>query len=108
MEDKSPPPAGRARKPRTRKAVRTASSGSAAQHAGRPASPEAATPAAAAVPSNGNPVEPPPAFDRIVADDGFARDFDRLASDNPRSAVLTALAVGVAIGFVAGILMARD
>ena len=108
MEDKSAPPAGRARKPRARTAARTVSSGSAAKRVRRPASPDASTPVPAPVPSNGSPVAPPPAFDRIVADDGFARDFDRLASDNPRSAVLTALAVGVAIGFVAGILMARD
>jgi hypothetical protein len=59
-------------------------------------------------PSNGSPDSPPPAFDQLVADDGFVRDFDRLASNNPKSTVFGALAVGVAIGFVAGLLMARD
>ena len=117
MEEKSPPAPARTRKPRSKPAVRTPAAS---------ASPAAATPrrrrtvpdngdasgagesisAASSSRSTGAPV--PPVFDRLLDDDGFVRDFDRLASNNPKSAVLTALAVGVAIGFVAGLLLSRD
>ena len=74
-----------------------------------PATEEGAATASAASrsSSNGNP-EPPPQFDHLVADDGFVRDFDRMTSSNPKSAVLTALAVGVALGFFAALILSRD
>lgn len=101
MADNSPPspPRGRTSKPRAKAkpATPTARRSTSTAPAGTPG----------IAPSNGSP-EPPPAFDHLVADDGFVRDFDRLASNNPKSAVMTALAVGVAIGFVAGLLIARD
>ena len=114
MEEKSPPPPARTRKPRSKPTARAADEASPA-----PAKPKArrapenggaaaGTGAAYSSPSADGGRAAPPVFDHLIHDDGFVRDFDRLASENPKSAVLTALAVGVAIGFVAGILLARD
>ncbi|MEP6800930.1 MAG: hypothetical protein ABJC07_03265 [Acidobacteriota bacterium] len=46
-------------------------------------------------------------FDELVDYGTTARDLDRLASRNPRTAVLGGLAVGFLIGFGAGILTAK-
>jgi hypothetical protein len=106
MPDDSPPasrrPRGRTGRPRA-KTNKTTPATRAVRRPNSSASP--ASPGIAA--TTGSP-EPPPSFDHLVADDGFVRDFDRLASNNPKSAVMTALAVGVAVGFVAGLLLARD
>jgi hypothetical protein len=112
MEDNSPPspPRGRTGKPRAKAkpATRTATGPPGERRTRRSAAPAAPASAARIAPSNGSSEPPPPAFDHLVADDGFVRDFDRLASNNPKSAVTTALAIGVAVGFIAGLLIARD
>ncbi len=47
-------------------------------------------------------------FDELVDYGNVARDLDRMASRNPRTAVLGGLAIGFLIGFGAGLLAARD
>jgi hypothetical protein len=117
MEEKSPPPSARTRKPRSKPPARAAD-GSAAAAPARPrrrrtppengGASETGESFSASTSSRSGSAPVPPVFDHLLDDDGFVRDFDRLASNNPKSAVLTALAVGVAIGFVAGMLLSRD
>lgn len=111
QDDSRLSPPRRTRKSRA-KAAKPASAAAASVSSGekRPRRSSSAAPVGAAgvAASNGNADPSPPAFDHLVADDGFVRDFDRLASNNPKSAVFSALAIGVAIGFVAGLLIARD
>ena len=110
-DNPTPPKAARARKPRAKSGTRAADAkGTTSRPKGKSAlSGDAAevSTSTARRSSNGNP-EPPPRFDHLVEDDGFVRDFDRLASGNPKSAVLTALAVGVALGFFAALILSRD
>ena len=47
-------------------------------------------------------------FDEVVDYGNAVRDLDRMASRNPRTAMLGALAVGFLIGFGVGILAAGD
>lgn len=50
-----------------------------------------------------------PRFDRIVDyREDLAADFDAITSEHPRYAVLGALALGVGIGFLAALLLARE
>ena len=108
-DNPTPPKAPRTRKPRAKSGTRTAGAKGTTPPSKRMPAPEegAATAYASRSSSNGNP-EPPPQFDHLVADDGFVRDFDRMTSSNPKSAVLTALAVGVALGFFAALILSRD
>ncbi|MEP6769093.1 MAG: hypothetical protein ABJC61_10515 [Acidobacteriota bacterium] len=48
------------------------------------------------------------AFDELLASATSVRDLERLASDNPRTAVIGALAVGFVIGFGVGLLASKD
>ncbi|MCA1581503.1 MAG: hypothetical protein LC796_08950 [Acidobacteria bacterium] len=56
--------------------------------------------------AEGEPVER--AFDERLTSASSVRDLERLASENPRTAVMGALAVGFLIGFGVGFLAARD
>jgi hypothetical protein len=106
MEEDSSPAAARPRKPRAKTGTRVSGGKGAAPRAKRAPAPKDAAPIAPAAPNRGP--EAPPQFDHLVADDGFVRDFDRLASSNPKSAVVTALAVGIAVGFLAALILSRD
>lgn len=117
MEEDNPttPKPPRPRKPRAKSGTRasdakgTTAKGATPRAKRTPASEEGAATASptARSGSNGSP-EPPPQFDHLIADDGFVRDFDRIASGNPKSVVLTALFVGVALGFFAALILSRD
>jgi len=109
MEEDNRPKPPRTRKPRAKSGTRAADAQGATSRSKRAPAPDegAATASASRSGSNGNP-EPPPQFDHLVEDDGFVRDFDRMTSSNPKSAVLTALAAGIAIGFVAALILSRD
>jgi hypothetical protein len=109
MEEDNPSKPPRTRKPRTKLGTRAVGAKGTTPRSRRAPAPDedAATASASRSGSNGNP-EPPPQFDHLVADDGFVRDFDRMTSSNPKSAVLTALFVGVAMGFVAALILSRD
>jgi hypothetical protein len=114
-DDPTTPKPPRPRKPRAKTGTRAsdakgATANGATPRAKRTPAPEegAATASATARSgSNGSP-EPAPRFDQLIADEGFVRDFDRITSSNPRSAVFTALAVGVALGFFAALILSRD
>jgi len=65
------------------------------------------SPGRARTPDTERPRQPP--FDRIVDyREDLAADFDAITSEHPRYAVLGALVLGVGIGFVAGLLLARE
>ncbi|HYK43216.1 MAG TPA: hypothetical protein VE007_12570, partial [Thermoanaerobaculia bacterium] len=94
MEEKSPPGSGRTRKPRSRPAAAAEGSANAApatprrrraapKNAGASETGDSSTPASSPR-TESAPV--PPVFDRLIDDDGFVKDFDRLASGNPKSA----------------------
>ena len=104
MEEDSRPAPPRTRKPRAKSAPRPAGTKSPTPRARKAA---AASTSPSERPGNGVQ-DPPPQFDHLVADDGFVRDFARIASENPKSAVLSALAVGVALGFFAALILSRD
>ena len=111
-DNPTPPKPARPRKPRAKSGTRAAGAAGVTRAKRTPAaSPDAGESSTSTSRSssspNGNP-EPPPQFDHLVEDDGFVRDFDRIASGNPKSVVLTALFVGVALGFFAALILSRD